>query len=171
MTKKVFYYYEIEVPTALKDEYTVDVGSVILKEKLLEYVETTGSKNSKILKDFIFANVAYFKWNGNKGAVSLEFLTERDWERHQTVLQEFKDYLASEYNIQYVYEAKRFIDTEGMLVREEGSEPGTLGNDSYWKTKEYFNETLPAERGFDTTCVLDTANGTETWMEYWVREK
>ena len=33
------------------------------------------------------------------------------------------------------------------------------------------NEPLPAERGFATTCLLEDANGTETWMEYWLRDK
>lgn len=175
MTKKVFYYYEVDIPQDVIDahEATGDqmTAASVLKYIRRQYIADTDSKNAKIIEEFIFACSAYYGFNGTRSAVSLEFLTDRDFDRHQTVLQEFKDHLASEYNIQYVYETKRAIDSEGMLVREEGDEPGTLGNNTYWKTKEYFNETLPAERGFATTCLLEDANGTETWMEYWLRDK
>ena len=174
MTKKVFYYYEVDIPQNVLDAHAptggMMVGASVLKYLRRQYIAETDSKNAKIIEEFIFACSAYYGFNGTRSAISLEFLTERDWERHQSVVQELKDHFASEYNIQFVYETKRAIDSEGMLVREEGEEPGTLGHNTYWKTKEYFNETLPAERGFDTTCLLEDANGTDTWMEYWLRD-
>lgn len=166
MTKKVFYYYEMEIPTALKDEYAVEAGSTILKEKLKEYVELTNDKNSRIIQDFIFSNIAFFKWNENKAAVSLEFMTERDYEKHQICINNFMEWMRDTHNIVMVHDVARMLDYSGMQeVDWKTDEPN-----SYWKTKVYFNETLPAERGFDTTCLLEESDGTMTWVEFWTRE-
>jgi hypothetical protein len=167
MTKKTFYYYEVEIPQELRDNNTeMDVAAQVLKNKRREYIENTDSKNAKIIEEFIFSCSAYyyFKEGTNIGAISLEFITDRDWDRHQAAVAELKEYFAS-IGINWTYEAVRHMDFDGMQVPGENDEPN-----SYWKTKVYFNETLPKERGFDTVCPLEESDGTMTWVEFWTHE-
>lgn len=169
MTKKVFYYYEVDIPQEVIDAHVptggMMVAASILKAKRREYIAKTNSKNAKIIEEFIFACSAYYGFNGTRSAISLEFITDRDWEKHRTAVQELRDYFSSEYGIEYVHEVKRELAFDGMAVPGENDAPN-----SYWQTKVYFNETLPAERGFDTTCLLTESDGEMSWMEFWTRE-
>ena len=170
MTKKVFYYYEVDIPQEVIDAHVptggMMVAASILKAKRREYIAKTNSKNAKIIEEFIFACSAFYGFNGTRSAISLEFISERDWQRHRIAVQELRDYFSSEYGIEYVHEVKRELDFEGMQIPEKNAD-GSFNGDSYWKTKVYFNETLPAARGFDTTCLLAEADGEMTWMEHW----
>ena len=164
MTKKVFYYYEMEKPN--------DVGNPeqtfgeFLREKLDEHIDATNLKESMIIREFIFANISWFYKEANTMAAVLEFISDRDWNKHATCIAPFRNWLEEKYNVRVTHEVSRDLDYDGM--QEPG--PDDAPN-SYWNTKVYFNETLPAERGFDTVCPLEESDGTMTWIEFWTREK
>ena len=170
-SKIVFYYYEIDIPQEVIEAHRPTGGMMngasILKAKRREYISKTNSKNAKIIEDFVFACSAFYGFNGTRSALCLEYINERDWERHQEAVKELKDYFLNEYGIKYVFELKRKLDITTMRERDESSDEP----DMYWKTKVYFNETLPASRGFDTTCGLLEYDGDLSWIDYWVRDR
>ena len=167
MTKKTFYYYEVEIPQELRDNNTeMDVAAQVLKNKRREYIAETNSKNAKIIEEFIFSCSAYYNYKEgtNVGAISLEFITDRDWNKHKIAVAELREYFAS-IGINYTHEVVRHMDFEGMQVPGHDDAPN-----SYWNTKVYFNETLPKERGFDTVCPLEESDGVMTWLEFWTHD-
>ena len=69
--------------------------------------------------------------------------------------------------IQLVLQLQRSCSSHefhGMQLAGANDDPN-----SYWQTKVYFNETLPASRGF-SKCLLDEAAEGATWMDHWQRE-
>lgn len=174
MARKTFLYYEVEVSQELRDAHPHEdnVASIMKHQRELYLENNPNDKHAKIIDEFIFACSAYysFKEGTNTGAIVLEFLNERDYERRKVAVAGLKDHFASiGLNIESD-EVVRHLDPIKMLEPGPNDDPNL-----YWQTKVYFNETLPKERGFSTTCILDELNDVPeedkpTWIEHWTRE-
>lgn len=122
----------------------VEAPIVVLKNLLDNYIADTNNKGAKVVKDFVFDSATTFGWNGNKGAVSLEFINERT---RQTFFKAREDFVA-------------WLETQGVVVSHSAScdmpiallgfshNPNGHEDLHAEKLKEYFKTTLPAERGF-----------------------
>jgi hypothetical protein len=168
MASKTFLYYEVEVSQELRDENPLEdnAASIMKRQRQLYLENNPNDKHAKIIDEFIYACTAFydFKEGTNTGAIVLEFLNERDYERRKIAVAGLKDHFASiglniESNV-----VVRHLDQDKMLVPGPNDSPNL-----YWHTKVYFNETLPKEKGFSTICLLEEADGEMSWIDHWTR--
>ena len=171
-TQKTFLYFEVEVSQSTREAHNANpaednVGFVIAQtlDQMIEGRHPQ-TKLATTLQEFVHACKATFAYKDdtNTGAICLEFLTRRDYDRREAIWQELSEYFSNE-GITVTHDVVRHIDINKMKITGLNNEA-----DSYWKTKIYFNETLPVSRGFSTECLLDDAAEGATYMDYWTRE-
>lgn len=167
-TRKTFLYFEVEVSQSLRDLHNeYDHVGYVINQVLDTMIEETNSKHAKTLKEMITTCTAHFAYKDdtNTGALCIEFLTKRDYDKREALYSGGITEYFSNAGIEYSNEVVRHIDIIGMQIIGENDEP-----DSYWKTKVYFNDTLPKSRGFSTDCMLDEADEGVSWINHWTRE-
>lgn len=122
----------------------VETPIMVLKNLLDNYIAETNNKGAKVVKDFVFDSATAFDWNGNKGAVSLEFINERTRQTFFKAREDFVVWLETQ-GIEVSHSASCDMPTELLNFSHNPNGYEDLHGQSL---KEYFKSTLPAERGF-----------------------
>lgn len=145
--RKTFYYVEYEFPQDLKDLYWGLPGTGILRILMDQHIQETDSADSKILKTLSYEDVAIFPWKKTHFAYSIQFENKSvfdEWKGHRADLIAWLD---SSYNIKCIRE-EFGIAPEKFISSTDSDE--TI----QWKSRKYFFEDLPNERGFTSNNII-----------------
>lgn len=141
MANKTFYYMEISIPNS-----TDIIGT---QRSLLDmHIAATNSKNSKIAKEFIFADAKIHDTVDGTQAVTIEFMNSRTYDTYRVVIQEFRDWVTANHNVEYSYEKVSETSFSAASVIVDKISPETEEMSYYDKMHQYMMVTLPTERGF-----------------------
>jgi len=157
VNKKRYYFAEVNIPDAVKDANPdiVDDPASIMRNLLKEWKDTTGTKYSRALNDFIYDKNKTYGWNAseaNKYGYCLTFINARHFENYQAYTADFRKWLNDNHNITYTYETHTDVpyeiaDKDNLGGAEVESEQGNNFTFAEAKAKA-FMEDMPVSRGF-----------------------
>lgn len=140
---KAFYYFEVSIPSAVKDAYPDHSGIGALRQLLDVHITDTDSKHSKILRDYVFTDVLYHT-SAEKDAFSMEFINARHYDQYKTVVAEFRTWANANHGVEFSNEVSNTVPFDAHDKQSADDSELTYGV----AAREHFFEQLPASRGF-----------------------
>lgn len=141
MADKTQYYFEVRVPSAAENK-----AVETMRHYMDLHIEETGSKMTKILKEFVFAHVEVHNQVGDTQAITLEFNNKRNYNTYLQVSADFRAWVNQNHGVEYVFEKESTYsyDSADIDYYLEGTGKRTYHSRRY----DYMNVELPTERGF-----------------------
>ena len=138
-TIKTFYYMEITAP---------NTGDVLGHQRYMldQHIAETGSKKSKVAKEFVFANAKIHNKVEDTQAITLEFMNKRNFDTYMVAIADFREWVSANHGVEYSYEKVSSTDIEAARSYVANDETDVLTY--YDEMKTYMEETLPQIRGF-----------------------
>jgi len=125
-----------------------NTGDVIGHQRYMldQHIAETGSKKSKVAKEFVFANAKIHNKVEDTQAVTLEFMNQRNFDTYMVAIADFREWVSANHGVEYSYEKVSSTDLEAariVLIDDDTSKMSY-----YDEMKTYMENTLPQIRGF-----------------------